>query len=186
MWINRSIKRRLSCWLLGGIAVIMLTAGIILDLLAVYQLRRAYDQALLAKARAIVTLTEQSRDGVELEFADEFMPEFEAEKQPSYFQLWLADGSTLERSRSLGGADLKRLPALADTPRFVDGALPDGRAGRSVQIDFIVQVDEADRSSQLPRQAAILVVAEERVQAAFTRKQRFAADAAHELRTPLA
>lgn len=63
------------------------------------------------------------------------MPEFSAREKPDYFQLRDAHGGSIERSRSLRGADLPwerggEGASVADLP------LPDGRRGRLLQLDF--------------------------------------------------
>lgn len=130
--------------LLAGSCLLTLAAGLLLDNLIIRRLRSELDHALLTKARALVTLTHQADGAVEINFADEFMPEFSAPSAPEYFELWLADGTVLERSRSLGGRDLPRSPRLAREPAFRDLRLPDGRPGRLVEIAFVPQTEDDD------------------------------------------
>lgn len=169
----RSIRRRLVVSLLVGSGLLVLAAGLIASALVARRLRHEFDQSLLAKARALVTLTLQHRGEVEIEFADEFMPEFEAREQPEYFQLWLDDGTLLERSHSLEDRDLPRLPELTGSHHFRDLRLPDGRAGRLVEIAFVPQVEDDEDWAETaldpaapPGQlrSAVLVVAREREQ----------------------
>ncbi|HEX6899815.1 MAG TPA: ATP-binding protein [Thermoanaerobaculia bacterium] len=140
----RSIRRRLIVPLLAGSCLLTLAAGLLLDNLIIRRLRAELDHALLAKARALVTLTHQADGAVEIDFADEFMPEFSARNAPEYFELWLADGTVLERSHSLGGRDLPRSPRLAREPLFRDLRLPDGRPGRLVEVAFVPQAEDDD------------------------------------------
>ena len=102
----RSIYSRLTAYLLVGTTLLLFVAGVFFDFAIRAQLEREFDHALLAKAQTLVTLTTQEGGEIELDFADEFMPEFEARENPEYFQLWLADGTLIERSRSLGSHDL--------------------------------------------------------------------------------
>lgn len=154
----RSIRRFLVVTLLAGSGLLVLATGLGLCALAAHRLRAEFDRALLAKARALVTLTKQQQGEVELDFADEFMPEFAAGSGPEYFQLWLGDGTVLERSKSLAAADLpsggfaaRPLAggSAAAKPRFADLRLPDGRAGRLVEVAFVPQrEDDADPWSE--------------------------------------
>ncbi len=64
-----------------------------------------------------------------LDFAHEFMPEFEAPQRPEYCELWLADSTLNERLRCLGESDLPPEGAPIGQPNCRDLALPDGRAG---------------------------------------------------------
>ena len=127
-----------------GTGLILISATVILYLVIQNWLRNEFDGTLEGKARALMTLTEQEASGVELEFADEYMPEFKRDKEPEYFQLWIDDRTVLERSRSLGTLDLPLLRPRVAEPRFTDLKLPDGRNGRLVQIDFVPQVDDDD------------------------------------------
>lgn len=105
-------------------------------------LEEEFDRGLVVKAQALVTLTSQEAGEIDLDFADEYMPEFERETDPEYFELWSSDGSVVERSHSLETGDLARLPGLRFEPRIRDVDLRDGRPGRSVQIDFVPQVED--------------------------------------------
>ena len=139
-----SIQGKLRRWLITGTGLILLLATVVLYFAIENWLRQEFDQVLESKARALVTLTEQEASGVELEFADEYMPEFEREEEPEYFEVWIDDWEVLERSRSLGSRDLPHLFQSSVQPRFLDVALPDGRAGRLVQVDFVPQIDDDD------------------------------------------
>lgn len=139
-----SIRRRLAVPLLAGSCLLVLAAGLLLSGLISRRLRAEFDDALLAKARALVTLTRQEAGAVEIDFADEVMPEFSAPSAPEYFQLWLANGTVLERSESLGVRDLPRSARLSKEPLFRDVRLADGRPGRLVEIAFVPQSEDDD------------------------------------------
>ncbi|HWM92870.1 MAG TPA: ATP-binding protein [Thermoanaerobaculia bacterium] len=137
-----SIRRRLIVSLLGGSGLLVLAVGLVASTIVARRLRQEFDHSLLSKARALVTLTAQHRGEVEIDFADEFMPEFEAPSRPEYFQLWLGDGAVIERSRSLGERDLPLSRNLSSAPVYRDLRLPDGRPGRLVEIAFVPQVED--------------------------------------------
>lgn len=140
-----SIRARLTAYLLICIGLLILVGDIRLERSVARWLRRGLDQGLQAKAWALVTLTRQHDGRVELDFADEFMPEFESRSDPSYFELWIDGDHLLERSRSFWStpeweeARLARDPTLTAEARFRNVVLPDGRPGRLVQIDFVPQ-----------------------------------------------
>lgn len=138
----RSIRRHLVVSLLVGSGLLVLAVGLAASAAVARRLRHEFDDSLLTKARALITLTEQRRGEVEINFADEFMPEFEAPRQPEYFQLWLAGGTVIERSHSLDDGDLPRSGDLTATPRYQDLRLPDGRPGRMVEIAFVPQSED--------------------------------------------
>ena len=143
----RSIYSRLTAYLLVGTTLLLFVAGVFFDFAIRAQLEREFDHALLAKAQTLVTLTTQEGGEIELDFADEFMPEFEARENPEYFQLWLADGTLIERSRSLGSHDLSRTNPPLNEPVFSEYRLLDGRAGRLVEMVFIPHVKDPEFNS---------------------------------------
>ncbi len=134
--------------------MLFLVAGIAMEIGVARSLEQEFDKALTTSARALVTLTEQEQGEVELDFADEFMPDFESSADPHYFEVWLGGDELLERSRSFSGvpdwsgAGLPRARDLAAVPRIMDTALPDGRRGRLVQIDFVPQIDDEDEPGE--------------------------------------
>ncbi len=151
-----SIRFRLNAYLVGGIGLLIVAAGITLEIKITGWLEREFDRALEAKARALVTLTKEEEGEVELDFADEFMPEFSSEEDSQYFEIWL-DGALLERSDSFeidgsrSEATLPREPDLASVARFSDTRLPDGRSGRLARVDFVPQiVDEGSHPAGEP------------------------------------
>jgi two-component system sensor histidine kinase QseC len=132
----RSLRARLTVWLLAGTGLLLVAGGLLLDRVISSRLRREYDAALLDKARSLVTLTEQQDGKIWLELSYDFMPELAAARNPAYFQLWLSDGSVVERSRSLAGRDLPLRGLPVGQSRLRSLTLPDGRHGREVEISF--------------------------------------------------
>lgn len=137
-----SIRRRLAGRLLLALSGIVVFVVILCRVLLGGWLEEEFDRGLTVKAQALVTLTSQESGEIDLNFADEYMPEFERETDPEYFQLWSSDGSVVERSHSLETGNLARLPGLRFEPRIRNVDLADGRPGRSVQIDFVPQVED--------------------------------------------
>lgn len=141
----RSLKSHLAVSILIGLGGLLAVAAFVFHRAAEQWLVEPFDEVLEAKARALVTLTKEQDGHVELDFADELMPEFEVSIEPEYFEVWLGAEKLLERSHSLAGVDLPRraprsFAGAASPPRFFDHRLPDGRSGRSIQIDFRPQV----------------------------------------------
>lgn len=174
--MNRySIEQRLVKRTLAIIGSVLVLISLLLATSVNYLLERDYNHHLLAKARLLATLTKDRINKIELDFADEFMPEFESRKDPEYFQLWFADGRELERSRSLRQASMilpievsshaSKPEPLQTGHQMHDMVLPDGRAGRRVQLVFIPQIPRrVDRTPENMRKQPqmILVVAKER------------------------
>lgn len=160
-----SIERRLRRSTLVAVCSVLLIAFLVLDYIVVHWITSEFDRAKLAKARALVTLTKQYGDHVKLDFADEFMPEFEAPVSPEYFQIWRENGDILERSRSLGTNELQRVALSEPGHEFFDHILPNGRAGRAIEVVFLAQIEDKENRSihNLPRQQQMaIVVARER------------------------
>ncbi|WP_165787087.1 histidine kinase dimerization/phospho-acceptor domain-containing protein [Pseudohalioglobus lutimaris] len=95
---------------------------------------------MITKAQILVTQVKEFADGVDFDFADEFMPEFERDENPEYFQFWTDGEGVFERSRSLGSTDLQRKKVPQEQVTLWDSSLPNGVKGRSIQIDFVPQI----------------------------------------------
>jgi len=95
-----------------------------------------FDHALETKVRMLATLALREEHALEINFADEFMPEFEVSDNPEYFQFRLVDGTVIERSDLLGEGELPLLLDGTGGPEFMNFRLPDGRRGRLVQLAF--------------------------------------------------
>jgi signal transduction histidine kinase len=118
-------------------------AALVLFALLVYRLERTalydeMDRALRTRAQALSALVEQEANGIENDLGRSRMPAFSRRERPQYFQLWLPDGTVLERSQSLGDASL--------VPGPTSIRLPDGREGRQVTIQFAPRPDPDDPS----------------------------------------
>jgi signal transduction histidine kinase len=143
----RSLRTRLFVYLIGGAAVLFVVAGVGLRTIVVDSLQREFDRALWAKASGLIALTEQEAGQIEFEFDSEHMPEFGAGASSEYFELWLADGSLVQRSPSFDASELTRVATLAKSPQpattpiYRDVRLPDGRRGRQIQVAFVPSID---------------------------------------------
>jgi two-component system sensor histidine kinase QseC len=146
----RSIRRHLTGWLLAGIGTTVLTSGVVGFVVARAGLISEFDRGLAFKAQALGTLLVEHARGIELEFDDEVMPEFHRHRKPEYFQVWLDDGRTLEKSYSLleAHADLPQLAGALNEAITLNLGLPDGRRGRAVGL--VVPVDRSEALESLP------------------------------------
>jgi signal transduction histidine kinase len=138
-----SIERRLSLTL-GAICCLLWCAGSFAAYLAVRAgLISEFDLALKTDIQALANMAEQSEAGFKFDSSGEFMPKFQREDHPDYFQLWEPDGSTLYRSSSLSvERDLPQRFGTLQSPRFWNVTLPDGGNGRAVGIRFAPKEDE--------------------------------------------
>ncbi len=152
----KSIRRELTIHLLASLLVLVAVCGGILYASIRHVLRNEFDDALLAKARALATLVQLEKNGnIEFEFADEMMPAFAAKfrrehaerVKPEYFEIWYGDGRILRRSTSLRKNDLPKNDYQAGRHSFIDLNLPDRRPGRAVCFSFVPQNDPDDDTS---------------------------------------
>jgi two-component system sensor histidine kinase QseC len=138
-----SIQRRLSLTV-GAICCLLWFAG---SLIAYFALRAGlisqFDLALTTDIQALANMTEQTEAGFKFDSSGEFMPKFQREDHPDYFQVWLPDGSTLYRSPSLDEErNLQQHFGALQSPKFWNVTLPDGTNGRAVGIRFAPKEDE--------------------------------------------
>jgi two-component system, OmpR family, heavy metal sensor histidine kinase CusS len=132
----RSLQSRLVIGTAVGTTVVLLVSGALLYVLVRSWLLGEFNRALADKARTLGTLVEQHVDGLRVEFDNDDMPEFRGRAKPEYFEFWLPGNLPTRRSESLGAKDLSRLTVTSSDPIYRRITLPDGRAGRSVEITF--------------------------------------------------
>lgn len=131
----RSLQSRLLLGTGTGFAVGLLLAGLATYFFTRLSLYTEYDRTLLTKARGLAALTNEQNDEIELDFSDNMFVEFVRTMRPAYYQLWLDDGSVLERSERLT-TDLVRIESYLDEPQYASVRLPDGRRGRQIELLF--------------------------------------------------
>jgi two-component system, OmpR family, heavy metal sensor histidine kinase CusS len=139
----RSLRGRLTVWLLAGMGLLLVAGGLLLDRAISSRLGQERDATLIAEAKSLMLATEQEGSRVRLELADGAAPEFEPGKRADYYEIWRADGAVLARSPSLAGRNLpaKRSGAVGQ-PRLRDFTLPDGRPGRRIEARFRPQIEQ--------------------------------------------
>jgi signal transduction histidine kinase len=116
--------------LVGGTALVLLLAGAGVYLAVARSLTGAFDRNLSDRIQSLASLLFQQGDHVEFEFSDQLMPEYERAQSPAYFELRFEDGTLLERSASLAGAELVVPRELGVATIHWTAALPDGHTGR--------------------------------------------------------
>jgi len=161
----RSIRANLVVGLTIGFGFLLAAGGVALYVAVRSVLIRDFDTALLARAQALVTLTEDQGDRVELEFAEEVMTEFKSGSPAAYFELSYRNGPVIVRSPSLRGRDLpRRVSPHAAAPFFWNLRLPNDRAGRAVEMTFVPEpADEKKPAGKVapgPRAVTIVVAME--------------------------
>jgi len=161
----RSISKTITFTTILWVGLILAVGQLVIDHVVSDWLLHQFDTTLESKARALVTLTKYDGAEVELDFADEFMPEFEDPSEPEYFELFLGDGNLLERSHSFDGRAESVFNDQNDEVLVSDLSLPDGRNGRQVSIKFTPQIEDKSLRKKIPletRPRAILRISRER------------------------
>jgi two-component system sensor histidine kinase QseC len=138
-----SLRSTLRWRLLGLLVPLVLASMAVHWILERNLLLHQFDEGLVEKAKTLATLATEEGGRLELNFADEYMPEYSRAEQPYCFQVWHADGRPLERSYSLGGADLPLLRGTLDQPARFEAELPDGRTLRCVAVEFPLRLGSA-------------------------------------------
>jgi two-component system sensor histidine kinase QseC len=154
----KSIRRELRLSLCTGALILLLAATGLLYFGVRWLLVGQFDAGLRAKLGTFTTLIEQDGDDVELDFIDVAMPEFSADTQLEYVQMWLADRTddyVLYRSPSLGQAHLPRLRGTESEPSFQDLHLPDGRSGRAIGAEFTIREYSPGKVNRPPARVAL-------------------------------
>ncbi len=153
---NSSLRRDL--WVRTLLVVLpIVTVGMIVHWLFERRLlEQQFHEALAEDARILATLVTRRGEELELEFADEFMPQYSQVEEPSYFQIWHPDGRPLERSFSLGGVDLPFRYGSPEKPERFSTSLPSGASVRCVGIAFPARLGAADAPAAAA--SAVIVV----------------------------
>lgn len=155
-----SIRRNLTRSLLVTLVIVLLVGGAAAYFVARAFLVAQFDDGLRNKLRTLAALTEFEHGAVRFEFTRELMPEFEAGPRAEFFQIWLEDGSVLDRSQSLHGGELAHRSGPEGEEFVFDVVLPDARHGRAVSLTFRPHLSEEvliEEEGELPG-AGVLVV----------------------------
>lgn len=153
----KTIRRQLTRKLLLTVGLLLGAGGFAVYFCARAALQAEFDAALRTKAQALASLTGQKGSGPELDFSDEHMRGFE-EGGADFFELWDAEGRTVERSRSLRDGRLPHRHGTLAKPVFWNLTLPEGQRCRAVGLEFRPQ-DSEDEPAKDWIPDAVLVVA---------------------------
>lgn len=164
-----SIRNKLNFTIITSMVLLLSVAAIFLYVRVAVQVENVFDTSLFDKAHSLISLTELDEEGLEFDFAEEgVMLEFQRDRAPQYYQLWEPGSDLLIKSPSLMNQDLPKFGIALGQHRFNDLELPDGRAGRSIEINFMPRVEDEDEEdeeehSEIPAAKPItLVFARER------------------------
>ncbi|MGB9691236.1 MAG: ATP-binding protein [Candidatus Sumerlaeaceae bacterium] len=163
-----SLQWRLFALACGLLLLLGVVSGYITYRLVRQNLTRAFDQALRMKARALLSSVRKESSGkLELEYADEMMPEFLPSPRAEYFEIRDAQGQLIEKSPSLGARELQAKKRHTHRAYAVkDVRLPDGRRGRAVRLCGVPAQEEDEKddraTSAVEENIVCVVVARER------------------------
>ncbi|HEY7867439.1 MAG TPA: HAMP domain-containing sensor histidine kinase, partial [Psychromonas sp.] len=138
----KSIKKDIVRPITITLAVILFSLFMAIDIVLDDWVRDKFDETLTTKSNYLKTLIKVDQDGIDFDFAGEFMTEFERGKNAQYFQLWV-DDKPFERSASLAlfpEEQLAKQTLAVNSVKIIDVILPDGRTGRSIMSNFHPQV----------------------------------------------
>lgn len=154
--------QHLSRSLLPGVLVALIISGLLIRLLMGQSLTNEFDQGLISRAQALMAITEQDEDGVELEVYPEALNRYFLDINPDYFEIRNQSGLRLFFSESLDMDDSLEVEASA-VDGIVDARLPDGRPGRLIRQTYFPKIDidddedlarsEAQKTRKVERQA---------------------------------
>ncbi|MUH97781.1 GHKL domain-containing protein [Aliivibrio fischeri] len=137
-----SIKDRLVNALTVIIGVILLVVFLSLDFILDAWVDQQFDDALVEKSNYFKSLVEVENDGIEFEYHNGFMPQFERKENAQYFQIWL-DEQTFAKSQSLSyyeNIDLDYRDVATHDSRIFTIKLPDGSMGKAISSRFQPQL----------------------------------------------
>lgn len=157
----KSIRQRLTMTILPGFGLLLVLSGVAIYWLTRVALFREFDANLQAKALTIMSLTEQGKDGIQLDISDTHFQGIDDKAAPQYYELWRANKTIIARSESLKGVDLPLRFGPTIKPEFWNVTLPDGQPGRAIGLSFLAKTEEGE-ARHGPEPEAVIVVGAER------------------------
>ncbi len=133
--LKRSLIARVALFVLPTVALVVGVHWVIETRL----LKAVFFDALTERAKTLAVLVTANDGSFRLEFADEFMPEYSRGAKLHYFQIWLPDGSELERSISLRGDELPQRFGTLDEPAVYAAKLSNGGEVHCVGVQFPIR-----------------------------------------------
>jgi len=133
----KSIRRRLTLWLLSGLALLWLAAGAGIYVSVRQGLLKSLDAELAVDAR-LVRFTARGADADEAaprgrgQHLQDRLTAYHAADGGSFYQIWSSTGESIERSESLGNNELTLPRDIGTSPVFATAVLSDGRAVRTM------------------------------------------------------
>lgn len=139
-----SLRARLLLGIGASTAAALVVLAVLVYRLESGALYDGYDRALRTRTQGLAALVEQEADGIENDLGRSNLPEFSRTERPHYFQLWMPDGTIIERSRSLGTTSLEPQAGPPHSLVITAVTLPSGERGRQATLRFVPRLDPDD------------------------------------------
>ncbi|MCP4587175.1 ATP-binding protein [Pseudoalteromonas sp.] len=139
----KSIRSKLVTTLSITITGLVLSILVATDIAVDSWIDNEFNRGMKSKAGMLMTLVHEDEEGLIFNFSSDFMPEFDGQVEPEYFQMWTDDG-VFTRSQSLNLFALKNLKfekLKLGEAKIMTTELPDGRDGRIIYTRFQPQID---------------------------------------------
>ena len=136
-----SIHKKLNLTIVTSMMLVLSVTAVFLYLLIARQVESVFDNSLVDKTNALISLTEMDEEGLEFDFTEGMMPEFEIGDGAQYYQLWENGNELLVKSPSLQQQNLPRLGVAFGEYLFSDLILENGRNGRLVETLFLPRTE---------------------------------------------
>ena len=165
-----SLKTRL---VVGVVSVVLLLLAVFsVGIYAVIRsaLLKQFDASLVSIAHILAASVELDGEQIEMEFEVRQMPEFQNRKRPTYYQLWLLDGTVAAKSLMLDSGDLPRLSGSLKKPAFKTVKGSGGRVERVAGFSFLPKLADGEHK---PTEKQSLTLAVARDSTAILSQLRF-------------
>jgi signal transduction histidine kinase len=156
-----SIRRRTASMVALSMTALLVIGGVVLLVVLRRAMTVQFDEALVARATALQSLTRFDGTKVEMDFAGEAMPRYAGRADAEFFVVWVRDAGgwrVLERSESLREGGWPP-PGLRDSAAGAhDAVLPSGGLGRAVLIEFVApreHDEDGEERAESPHIAAV-------------------------------
>lgn len=141
----RNFAQSLFKSVVSGILLVLLTGGVILDVLIVERLEKDFDELLIAKSMGLIALAEDGDDGVEMENYEITLPKYALSEGAEFFELVNDNNEVVISSESLSywQQSPHAFPTLQQRPlqKLLNVTLPDGVNGRLLRTRFVPRLD---------------------------------------------
>lgn len=137
----QTFSQRIFRTIVPGILLILLSVGILLDVLITERLEDEFDQLLVTKSQGLMALSEIEEEGFMVEQYDRTLPQFVTQELAEYFQFLNDEGVAVQSSLSMRPEQLLAPQSTQPSRSYLDIKLPDGRQGRLLRTRFLPRVD---------------------------------------------